>query len=183
MGDEWVALVLDPHLNRRCTKSKKSLVIGIINSHGLAWAKWTSTIVFCHIREDRASRFYWLLVWNTKQTPLHATSFANHRKWSFTLVCIHFIRSLISVRQWWLMTSIWGYIRGHMRTTSFLLVTHLIEWRVMYGVMSYLVLCFCNVPTHNFFDIAPKRKLHQISIYLVWCFIMQASRVECFYGK
>jgi hypothetical protein len=29
-------LVLDPHLRRRGTKSKKGLVIDIINSHGLA---------------------------------------------------------------------------------------------------------------------------------------------------
>ena len=40
LGDKWVASVLDLHWRRRCTKFKKSLVIGVVNSHGLAWAKW-----------------------------------------------------------------------------------------------------------------------------------------------
>ena len=35
-GDKLVASIIDPHLRRRCTKSKKGLVLGIINSHGLA---------------------------------------------------------------------------------------------------------------------------------------------------
>ena len=61
LGDKWVALVLDLYLRRRCTKSKHGLVIGIIYSHGLTWAKWTSTIVVFH-KEDRASRFFRFLV-------------------------------------------------------------------------------------------------------------------------
>ena len=44
------SLVLDLHLRRRCTKFKNGLVIGIVNSHGLTWAKWTSTIVVFHKR-------------------------------------------------------------------------------------------------------------------------------------
>ena len=38
LGDKWVALVLDPHLRRRCTKSKKGLVIGYSKQ------PWTSMI-------------------------------------------------------------------------------------------------------------------------------------------
>ena len=45
LGDNWVPSVLDPPLRRRCTKSKIGLVIGIVNSHGLAWAKWTAALV------------------------------------------------------------------------------------------------------------------------------------------
>ena len=48
LGDQWVASILDPHLRRRCTKSKKSLVIAIRNSHGLAWAKWITIIIVFH---------------------------------------------------------------------------------------------------------------------------------------
>ena len=51
-SDKWVALVLDPHLRRKCTKSKKGLVIGMVNSHGLTWAKWKSTIIIFHKRRQ-----------------------------------------------------------------------------------------------------------------------------------
>ena len=47
---KWVAIVLGLYLRRRCTKSKNGLVIGIVNSHGLAWAKWTSIIIVLHNR-------------------------------------------------------------------------------------------------------------------------------------
>ena len=50
LGDKWVAWVLDLHLRRRCTNSNNDLVIGIVNSHGMAWAKWTSTILVFHTR-------------------------------------------------------------------------------------------------------------------------------------
>ena len=52
LGDKWVALVLHLHLRRRCTYSNNGLVIGIVNSHGLAWAKWTSTIMVFHKRGE-----------------------------------------------------------------------------------------------------------------------------------
>ena len=35
LGDKGVALGFDMNLRRRCTKSKKGLVIGIVKSHGL----------------------------------------------------------------------------------------------------------------------------------------------------
>ena len=69
-GDKWVALFLDPHLRRRCTKSKKGLVTGTINRHGLAWTKWTSTIVVCHKRGQSptvlpVSYFIYVSSWST----------------------------------------------------------------------------------------------------------------------
>ena len=48
LDNKWVASVLNPHVRRRCTTFKKSLVLGIVNSHGLAWAKWIATIVVFH---------------------------------------------------------------------------------------------------------------------------------------
>ena len=49
LGDKWLASVLDQHLKKRSTKSKKKcMVIVIVNSQGLTWTKWTSRSVVFH---------------------------------------------------------------------------------------------------------------------------------------
>ena len=48
LGDKWVASILDPHLRGRCTKFKKGFVIDIVDSHTLAWAKWTTIVIVFH---------------------------------------------------------------------------------------------------------------------------------------
>ena len=60
--DKWIASVLNPHLRRRYTKSKKCLVIGIVDSHGLAWAKWTTTNVICHKKGQSLSAFLFYFI-------------------------------------------------------------------------------------------------------------------------
>ena len=59
---KWAASVLDPHLRRRCTKSKNDLIIGIIDNHGLALAKWTFTVVVFHSKGQSLTVLCFLVI-------------------------------------------------------------------------------------------------------------------------
>ena len=77
--------ILDPHLRRGCTKSKRSLVIGTVNGHGPAWAKWTTTIIALHKKGQRLTVLPFLVFVLSMHILLDVVSFHKH-PYTFTLI-------------------------------------------------------------------------------------------------
>ena len=79
--------MLDPHLRRRCTKSKKEgLVTGIVNSHGLAWVKWTITIIVFHKKRQSLTVLLFSCLEKSRLGPTkHDAYFGSQRSLIWTL--------------------------------------------------------------------------------------------------
>ena len=76
MSDKWVVLALDLYL-RRCIKSKKGLVIDIINSHGLARAKYKCPLSH-HVECVAICVIHDIIINNRKNPcPLHDDTTSN----------------------------------------------------------------------------------------------------------
>ena len=117
---------------RRCTKPKKGLVIGIVNSHELVWAKWIATVIVFHSKGQSFTvlPFSCFFFYEKKSMASRSllgfpfcstqTSFESSLTWSKkTLPCRHF-------GEWWPL-DFWPLVWRVKRQNTWSLANWLVE--------------------------------------------------------